>query len=68
MAGVNVESTVDLAFALTTPVIASGGVASIDDLIALKASESSGVEGVICGRALYDGRVDPTQALSVLRG
>ena len=68
MAGVNIESTVDLAFALTNPVIASGGVASIDDLIELKANESSGVEGVICGRALYDGRIDPAMALSVLRG
>ena len=41
MVGVNIRSTVDLAFALTNPVIASGGVASIDDLIELKASESS---------------------------
>ncbi|MDR3518740.1 MAG: 1-(5-phosphoribosyl)-5-[(5-phosphoribosylamino)methylideneamino]imidazole-4-carboxamide isomerase [Azospirillaceae bacterium] len=66
MGGVNVEATSDLAFALTTPVIASGGVSSMDDLIALKAEEASGIEGVICGRALYDGRIDPEMALRML--
>ena len=68
MVGVNVEATVDLSFALTTPVIASGGVSSIDDLIELKANEAAGIEGVICGRALYDGRIDPAEALAMLRG
>ncbi len=57
MAGPNVEATVDLAFALTTPVIASGGVSSLADLKALKQQEESGIVGVICGRALYDGRI-----------
>jgi phosphoribosylformimino-5-aminoimidazole carboxamide ribotide isomerase len=66
MGGLNVESTSDLAFALTTPVIASGGVASLHDLAALKAEEASGIAGVICGRALYDGRVDPAAALKLL--
>ena len=66
MAGVNVEATADLAFALTTPVIASGGVSSMADLKALKAEEHSGIEGVICGRALYDGRIDPAAALKIL--
>jgi len=66
MGGVNVEATADLAFALTTPVIASGGVASIDDLAALKSVEHTGVAGVICGRALYDGRIDPAAALALL--
>jgi len=66
MGGVNVEATADLAFALTTPVIASGGVASIDDLKALKSVEHTGVAGVICGRALYDGRIDPAAALALL--
>jgi len=66
MGGVNVEATADLAFALTTPVIASGGVASIADLGALKAVEDTGVAGVICGRALYDGRIDPKAALRLL--
>jgi len=66
MGGVNVESTSDLAFHLTTPVIASGGVSSIEDLKALKVEEDTGIEGVICGRALYDGRIDPREALALL--
>jgi len=68
MGGVNVEATVDLAFALTTPVIASGGVSSLDDLRELKSYEHAGIEGVICGRALYDGRIDPVDALAILSG
>jgi phosphoribosylformimino-5-aminoimidazole carboxamide ribotide isomerase len=67
LGGVNVEATADLAFALTTPVIASGGVASLADLKSLKTVEKTGVEGVICGRALYDGRLDPAAALRLLR-
>jgi len=66
MGGINLDATVDLAFALTTPVIASGGVSSIDDLTALKREERSGIGGVICGRALYDGRIDPAAALAVM--
>jgi phosphoribosylformimino-5-aminoimidazole carboxamide ribotide isomerase len=66
MGGINLEATVDLAFALSTPVIASGGVSSIEDLIAIKREERSGIEGVICGRALYDGRVDPAAALEIV--
>lgn len=68
MGGINLDATVDLAFALTTPVIASGGVSSIDDLTALKREERSGIGGVICGRALYDGRIDPAAALAVING
>lgn len=68
MAGLNVEATVDLAFALTTPVIASGGVSSLSDLRDLKKHQDAGIEGVICGRALYDGRVDAAQALEALSG
>ena len=67
LGGVNVEATADLAFALTTPVIASGGVASLADLEALRAVESAGIEGVICGRALYDGRIEPAAALALLK-
>ncbi len=67
MTGVNVEATVELAWALTTPVIASGGVASLDDLRALKTESGAGIEGVICGRALYDGRIDPAAAVKLLR-
>lgn len=68
MTGPNVDSTATLAAALTTPVIASGGVTSLDDLAALKAQERSGIAGVISGRALYDGRIDPNAALSLLQG
>ena len=68
MTGLNVEATVDLAFALTTPIIASGGVGSINDLIELKANEAAGIEGVICGRALYDGRIAPAEAVAAVAG
>ena len=56
----------DLAFALTTPVIASGGVSSLDDLHALKAEAHTGIEGEISGKALYDGRIAHKQALQAL--
>ncbi len=64
--GVNVEATAALARAVRLPVIASGGVASLDDLVQLKAVASAGIEGVIVGRAIYDGRVDPAAALKLL--
>jgi phosphoribosylformimino-5-aminoimidazole carboxamide ribotide isomerase len=68
LSGLNLEQTIDLATQLTTPVIASGGVGSLDDLVALRqAAEETGIEGVIVGRALYDGRVTPAAALAVLR-
>ena len=66
MSGVNIEATVDLAFALTTPVIASGGVSSVSDLLELKANQETGIAGVICGRALYDGRIAPAEALRLV--
>ena len=66
--GVNVAATAALARALSTEVIASGGVASLDDLRALKAHEADGIAGVICGRALYDGRLDLAAALAVAEG
>jgi phosphoribosylformimino-5-aminoimidazole carboxamide ribotide isomerase len=65
LAGVNVAATVALAQKLKTPVIASGGVASIDDIAALKEHESEGIAGAILGRALYDGRIDLPAALKV---
>lgn len=68
LAGINVEATAALAGALTTPVIASGGLASLADLRALMAVADAGIEGVVAGRALYDGRLDPRAALAVLRG
>ena len=64
--GVNVAATATLARAVGAPVIASGGVAGLDDLRALKAEAASGIAGVICGRALYDGKIDPAQALALL--
>lgn len=63
--GVNVEATAELARVSGLPVIASGGVAGIDDIHRLKAVADAGIEGVIIGRALYDGRIDPAEALSV---
>jgi len=65
LAGVNVAATAALAKALKTPVIASGGVAAIDDIAALKAHESDGIAGAIMGRALYDGRIDLKAALAL---
>lgn len=69
LSGLNIAQTVALAEMVTTPVIASGGVGGIEDLRALK-REAAGtrVEGVIVGRALYDGRVDPAEALALLAG
>lgn len=64
--GVNIPATVALAEAVKIPVIASGGVSSLADLEALKATRCPGIEGVISGRALYDGRLDPASALKVL--
>jgi phosphoribosylformimino-5-aminoimidazole carboxamide ribotide isomerase len=62
--GVNVAATAALAQALSIPVIASGGVGSIADIDALLAARVPNIEGVVVGRALYDGRIDPAQALA----
>jgi phosphoribosylformimino-5-aminoimidazole carboxamide ribotide isomerase len=58
MQGVNVEATVRLARAIGIPVIASGGVSTLDDVRALCAVEQEGIMGAIIGRALYDGAID----------
>lgn len=60
--GVNVAATVDLARALTIPVIASGGITSLDDIRALCEVESEGISGAITGRAIYQGTLDFSQA------
>ena len=60
--GVNVEATAEIASAVSIPVIASGGVRSVDDIRRLKMSGAP-IAGVIIGRALYDGRIDPAEAL-----
>jgi phosphoribosylformimino-5-aminoimidazole carboxamide ribotide isomerase len=65
LAGPNVEATAALADAIRIPVIASGGVSSLDDLRALK--RVPGLEGVISGRALYDGRIDLAAAIALLK-
>jgi phosphoribosylformimino-5-aminoimidazole carboxamide ribotide isomerase len=65
--GVNVTATAALAGALSIPVIASGGVGSIADIDALMAAGEPNIEGVVIGRALYDGRLDPAQALARVR-
>ena len=66
--GCNVQATVDLARATTIPVIASGGVAGIADIRMLALFAKDGIEGVITGRALYDGRLDLAAALAVAAG
>ena len=66
LSGLNLDQTVALAQRLTTPVIASGGVGALADLAALRqAANGTRIEGVIVGRALYDGRVDPAEALAL---
>jgi len=66
--GLNMEATVGLANVISTPVIASGGLSSIDDVKALIAAKCPGLEGAISGRALYDGRLDPAEAIAMLKG
>ncbi len=69
LAGLNLESTLALAACISMPVIASGGVGSLADLAALKQATARArgtIEGVIVGRALYDGRVAPAEALALL--
>jgi phosphoribosylformimino-5-aminoimidazole carboxamide ribotide isomerase len=65
--GVNVAATAALARALPIPVIASGGVGSLADIENLKAAGVANIEGVVVGRALYDGRVGPAEALAAAR-
>ncbi|UPH71071.1 1-(5-phosphoribosyl)-5-[(5-phosphoribosylamino)methylideneamino]imidazole-4-carboxamide isomerase [Abyssibius alkaniclasticus] len=66
MQGVNVDATAALARAVNIPVIASGGVSSLDDLAALKASGAP-LNGAISGRAIYDGKLDIGQAIELLK-
>jgi phosphoribosylformimino-5-aminoimidazole carboxamide ribotide isomerase len=66
LAGLNLPATAELARAATIPVIASGGLASIEDIKALIQPEYGMLEGAIAGRALYDGRLDPRAALALI--
>jgi phosphoribosylformimino-5-aminoimidazole carboxamide ribotide isomerase len=65
--GLNLDATVALAEAVSIPVIASGGLASLDDVRALLAPRARKLEGAIVGRALYDGRLDAAAALNAIR-
>ncbi len=69
LTGLNLDQTLDLAARISTPVIASGGVGALADITALRdraAGAPGRIDGVIVGRALYDGRVDPAEALRAL--
>jgi phosphoribosylformimino-5-aminoimidazole carboxamide ribotide isomerase len=65
--GINWDSTIALAEAISIPVIASGGLASIEDVKTMLTPRARKLEGAIAGRALYDGRLDPTEALKLIR-
>jgi len=66
--GLNLDATAALAQAVSIPVIASGGLASIDDIARLKQPQYAMLAGAIAGRALYDGRLDSQEALAMLNG
>jgi phosphoribosylformimino-5-aminoimidazole carboxamide ribotide isomerase len=66
--GPNIEETVAIAQSVSIPVILSGGISTLADLKAIKAVESSGIEGIIIGRALYENTIQPFEALSVMGG
>lgn len=65
--GINWDATIALADAISIPVIASGGLASIDDVKTLLEPRAKRLEGAIAGRALYDGRLDPAEALALIK-
>jgi phosphoribosylformimino-5-aminoimidazole carboxamide ribotide isomerase len=64
--GLNIEMTLALAEAVSIPVIASGGLASIADIERLLEPDCAALAGAISGRALYDGRIDPAEALAMI--
>ncbi|MGO9356816.1 MAG: 1-(5-phosphoribosyl)-5-[(5-phosphoribosylamino)methylideneamino]imidazole-4-carboxamide isomerase [Xanthobacteraceae bacterium] len=65
--GLNLDATIALAESISVPVIASGGLASIDDIKALLTPRAAKLEGAISGRALYDGRLDAAAAMALIR-
>ena len=67
LAGINWDATLDLAKATSIPVIASGGLASIEDVRRLASPDCAILAGAISGRALYDGRLDPAEAIALLK-
>jgi phosphoribosylformimino-5-aminoimidazole carboxamide ribotide isomerase len=68
LTGINWDATIDLADAVSIPVIASGGLASIADIVRMTMPDAQKLEGAISGRALYDGRIEPAEALAILQG
>jgi phosphoribosylformimino-5-aminoimidazole carboxamide ribotide isomerase len=66
LTGINWASTIELAEAVSIPVIASGGLASMDDITRMLQPDARKLEGAITGRALYDGRLDPAAALKLI--
>ncbi len=67
LTGLNLDATIALAEAVSTPVVASGGLASLDDIKKLLEPRAAKLSGAIAGRALYDGRLDAAQALGMIR-
>ena len=65
--GINWDATIALADAISIPVVASGGLASIDDIRRMTGPDAAKLEGAIAGRALYDGRLDAAQALQLIK-
>lgn len=66
LTGINWEATIALAGAVSIPIIASGGLASMADIVRMTMPDARKLEGAISGRALYDGRIDPAEALAML--
>lgn len=66
LSGIDVTGAADVARQVRIPVIVSGGVSSLADMAGLKAHEADGIAGVICGRALYNGQIDPEAALRLM--
>jgi phosphoribosylformimino-5-aminoimidazole carboxamide ribotide isomerase len=65
--GLNIEATLELAKSVSIPVIASGGLASLDDIKRILQPDCSALAGAITGRALYDGRLNPSEALALIK-
>ena len=67
MSGPNISSTIEIAKKALIPVIASGGISTIEDVIEIKKNEKYGISGMICGRAIYDKKINVVDALKATR-
>ena len=67
MDGPNMASTLEMANSVDIPIIVSGGVSTIGDVVEIKKNENCGIEGMICGRAIYDKKIDLKEALDIVR-